>query len=416
MTLDIIAEISRYNAERENERLQMKYQRMRASAFAFMRGSCHFFYAQLPAEAVLHAGKSELPQTWACGDLHAENFGSYKGESKGERHLVYFDINDFDEAALAPCTWDALRLLTSLQVGTQALKLTPAERLALSQSFIDRYAAALREGKAFWLERDTASGPVGDLLDGMKDRKRSAFLDGRTKQEGTQRRLKIDGKKALAVSEAERADIESLMLEFAKSQARPGFFEVLDVGRRIAGTGSLGVPRYVILVAGKGSPDQNYLLDLKLAMPSSLLPHLHKYGPQPAWANEADRIVASQRSMQAVSPAFLQPLIWQGQAYVLRDLQPSEDRIALAPKSFAPGDTMGSLVQLTQTMAETLAWAQLRSSGRRGACAADALIEFGQGQDRWQAQLLQAAQASAAKLEQDAETFNLAYDAGAFAA
>ena len=32
---------------------------------------------------------------------------------------------------------------------------------------------------------------------------------------------------------------------------------MLDVARRIAGTGSLGVERYAILVEGKGSPDIN---------------------------------------------------------------------------------------------------------------------------------------------------------------
>jgi uncharacterized protein (DUF2252 family) len=416
MPLDLVEEISRYNAGRENERLQMKYQRMRASDFAFLRGSCHLFYAQMPSDAVLLGGKALLPQAWACGDLHVENFGSYKGDVQGGKRLVYFDINDFDESALTPCSWDVLRLLASIQVATQGLKLHPAELQALSRSFIDHYAGALREGRAFWIERETASGPVGQLLTDLQGRKRLAFLDGRTRLEGKQRRLKLDGKKALAVGEAEHAAVAALMAEFSKSQAKPEFFEVLDVGRRIAGTGSLGLPRYVLLVAGKGSPDENYLLDLKLALPSSLLPQLQGLTVQPDWASEAERIVATQRRMQAVSPAFLHAVQWQGQPYVLRDLQPSEDRIELAAATFKSDDKAAQLMPLMATMGELLAWAQLRSSGRRGACTADALIEFGRAQDQWQAPLLRAAEACVERLHLNAATFNQAYDSGAFAA
>ncbi|MCV2354814.1 DUF2252 domain-containing protein [Paucibacter sp. B2R-40] len=412
MALDVMEEISRYNAGRDPERLQMKYQRMRASDFAFLRGSCHLFYARLPSEAVLMGTKTALPQAWACGDLHAENFGSYKGENR----LFYFDINDFDEAALAPCSWDALRLLTSIRVGAQGLQLSPAERQALSQAFLDRYAGALREGRALWIERETASGPVDQLLSGLQGRKRLAFLDGRTRMVGKQRLLKLDGKKALTVSADERTAVDAFMRDFAKAQAKPEFFEVLDVGRRIAGTGSLGLPRYVLLVAGKGSPDENYLLDLKLAMPSSLLPHLQGRGPQPDWPSEAERIVATQRSMQAESPAFLQPVQWQGQPFVLRDLQPSEDRIAISADSFKAGEMAAKLAQLMGAMGELLAWAQLRSSGRRGACTADALIEFGRTQSQWQPQLLKAAEVCTEQLGRDAAAFNMAYDGGAFAA
>ncbi|NJK53097.1 MAG: DUF2252 family protein, partial [Leptolyngbyaceae cyanobacterium SU_3_3] len=68
------------------------------NAFVFLRGSCHLFYEDLPTDSRLDAA----PHTWICGDLHLQNFGSYKGDDR----LVYFDINDFDEAALAPCTWD----------------------------------------------------------------------------------------------------------------------------------------------------------------------------------------------------------------------------------------------------------------------------------------------------------------------
>lgn len=59
------------------------------------------------------------------------------------------------------------------------------------------------------------------------------------------------------------------------------FYDVLDVARRVAGTGSLGLDRFTILVRGKGSPDSNNMLDLKQSLPSSLLPRLKV--TQPKW-------------------------------------------------------------------------------------------------------------------------------------
>lgn len=102
---DTAARLAAYNRGRDPERLALKYAKMRQSPFIFLRGACHLFYDAIPPiDALIHA-----PLAWACGDLHFENFGSYKGDNR----LVYFDINDFDEAALArcnaarPCGWRA---------------------------------------------------------------------------------------------------------------------------------------------------------------------------------------------------------------------------------------------------------------------------------------------------------------------
>ncbi len=106
--MDVVERIRSYNAGRDPERLAMKYRRLRYSPFVFLRGTCQLFFDRLPNEPLL----SKAPLAWVCGDLHLENFGSYKGDNR----LVYFDINDFDDAALAPALWDPPRLLTSVVV------------------------------------------------------------------------------------------------------------------------------------------------------------------------------------------------------------------------------------------------------------------------------------------------------------
>jgi uncharacterized protein (DUF2252 family) len=142
-------------------------------------------------------------------------------------------------------------------------------------------------------------------------------------------------------------------------------------------------------------------------LPSSLIPHLNV--PQPKWKTEAHRVVALQRRMQAVSIAFLQPVLVDGRPYVLRALQPAEDRIALDRSRRASGE----LEQVIGTMGRIVAWAQLRSAGRDGSATADKLIQFGQ-RKKWKEQLLGAAHDCAVQVRKDAATYNAAWDDGEF--
>ena len=397
--MNVVREIQAFNTGREAEGLALKYRAMRASPYAFLRGTCHLFYQQLPRIGSLKSA----PLAWVCGDLHLQNFGSYKGDNR----LVYFDINDFDESALAPASWDLVRLLTSVWVSTGSREGSTSQSRELCRAFLDAYGSALSEGKSYWVERDTAQGLVREVLEGLRSRERGDFLDARTTRKGKQRRLLVDGKRALPVSPSQRTAVTNFMEAFAAKQPDPSFYKVMDVARRIAGTGSLGLQRYAILVKGKGSSDGNYLLDLKQATPSSLLPRLKN--AQPVWESEAHRVVALQRRLQAVAMAFLQPVSVHQQAFVLRGLQPSEDRIALDQ----PGLTVPQLTQTMGDMGRMVAWAHLRGAGRDGSAIADELIDFG-ARKKWKAALLELSQACAEQVGSDARTFNTAFDDQAF--
>ena len=95
---NILSRIQNFNQGRLPDILQLKYAAMAENAFRFYRGTCHLFYEDLCKVTDFPAS----PATWICGDMHIENFGSYKGDNR----LVYFDLNDFDEAILAPCLWE----------------------------------------------------------------------------------------------------------------------------------------------------------------------------------------------------------------------------------------------------------------------------------------------------------------------
>jgi uncharacterized protein (DUF2252 family) len=383
----IVDAIVNRNAGRDPERLAMKYTKMAQSPFIFLRGACDLFYDALPDTPLFRAA----PLAWCCGDLHFENFGSYKGDNR----QVYFDINDYDKAALAPASWDMIRLLTSIQCGADALQATPAEAVEVSQSCLDAYRDALASGKPLWLERETSNGLVHALLTDLQTRDRAAFLDKRTLLKSHRRQLKLDGVKALAASAEQKQRVTEFMARFAElqansqanSQTNPAFFQVLDIARRIAGTGSLGVERYVVLVEGKGSPDGNYLLDIKQALPSALAPHLARLGiAQPVWPDEASRVVSVQKRMQAVDHAFLQAVELAGQPCILKGLQASEDRVAIGEW----GKKLARLKEVVAAMGRILAWDQLRAAGRSGSAPADELIRFAHAAD-WSAEMLAAA-------------------------
>ena len=396
--MDVINEILAFNAGREQERLQLKFQKMRVDAFSFLRGTCHLFYNRLTEIKLVKSA----PIVWVCGDLHLENFGSYKGGNR----LAYFDLNDFDEAALAPASWDLVRILTSLIVGADSLSIRLPEAKKLCALFLNSYGSALSQGKAYWIENETAQGLIRDLLESLQSRQRARFIRTRTASQGPACALKIDGKKTLAVTEGQRAAVMAFMRRFAKTQPQPKFFQVLDVARRIAGTGTLGVQRYVILVEGKGSIGGHYLLDLKQSLGSCVAPHFESL--QPLWPSQAHRIVALQYRMQAMPVAMLQPVQFEGSAYVLRELQPTEDRVSLDRAQQNNED----LEMTIRAMGQMLAWAQLRSAGRSGSATADELIHFSQ-RKKWKEKLLAASQACAQQVNKDAAVFNRAFDSGA---
>lgn len=392
-----VALIIGHNKGREPERLAIKYGIMRASAFAFLRGTSHLFHKRLTEAGIAPDG----PPAWSSGDCHLENFGSYLGGNG----LAYFDLNDFDAAMLAPAPWDVLRLVVSLLIAPPALDLNRAEANDLGRQTFATWLARLKDGKARWIERRTAGGLIGQLLNGLRKRDPVAFLDSRSKLRAGVRALKIDGKKMLPLPEKEKARLRKWLLAVTEGEGPRGYFTLVDAARRIAGVASLGAPRYALLIEGTGSPDGNVLLDLKSAEPSAAAP----YSPckQPAWKSEAHRIVEVQTRCQAISPGFLRAVGYEGAPFVLRQLQPAEDRLDLAMASRRPDRFEDAM----HTMAELSAWAQLRASGRQGAADADALIAFG-GSSGLVKPLLETAHQMEEFVLADWKAFCVAYDAG----
>lgn len=399
--LSVPDRIRSYNADRNPRFVAYKYAAMRESAFRFFRGTSHLFNNDIPADSFIW----QAPLTWNVGDLHIENFGSFKANNR----VAYFDLNDFDESILAPNLADLARLTCSLFVSVSALQLNDAEVMQLVKTLIDTYASTLGKGYIRSLEQETATGIVGRFLRTVECRKRRAFLKSRLHYKKHTVRFRRRSARISPADSETRQRIETAVRVWAQTQPDPAFFEVLDMAHRLAGTGSLGIDRYILLVRGYGKRGKEYLLDLKQAVPSSLQSQL--CDAQPTWTSEAQRIVEVQKRIQAASPALLHPLTLPGgTSYVLRELQPVDDRIAL-------NDLIGKprkLLSVIATMGQLCGWGHLRASGRQGSAIADELIDFGQNHTRWQQPLIDYAHAYAQQVKADYEAYCDAYDQGFF--
>ncbi len=112
----VVARIAAANRGRDTDVLPRKFAALAESPFRFFRGTAHLFWddwRRAPPDC------DTGPRTWCCGDLHIENFGSFRGDNG----LAYFDINNFDEAASGPALADPLRCLTSIWLAAAGLGL-----------------------------------------------------------------------------------------------------------------------------------------------------------------------------------------------------------------------------------------------------------------------------------------------------
>jgi uncharacterized protein (DUF2252 family) len=389
------------NAGRDFDRLTLKLALLRKDPFAFFRGTNPLFLEFLPrGHALLRA-----PCILICGDLHLENFGAFKGDNR----LCYFDMNDFDEACLAPVTLDIVRFIASIKVAAHSLGLKPAQSRLLVRRFFKAYLHSIGDGKPRWVERSLAQGVFRALLRRAMKRTRRELLARFTKLKGGARRIRIDGIRALRIDDSELPRLRRLLAKFAVPGVGRPFFKLLDAARRIAGCGTLGLARYILLVRGRGSPDQNFALDLKFAAPSAVADWLAQ--PQPQWASEAARVVAIQRVMQAISPALLRAVRFEERYYVLKELQPSIDRLDLAQWRSKPR----RILQAVEGMGRVAAWAHLRGCGHYGAASSETLQAYA-ATKRWPDSVDRLAARAALRIHHAWQTYCRDFDSGAIAA
>ena len=373
---DVTAAIVAFNQDRQARFLPYKYTLMASSPFRFYRGSCHLFYQDLVAAQTWQ----DPTRAWICGDLHVENFGTYRGRNR----LVYFDLNDFDEAVLAPVTWEISRFIGSVYLLGHQLNINTAELTLIAFSLMESYLQAINMGKAFILERQHSSGILKTLMHAANTTNSRAFYQARIAPKSKrQPTLLTNDKKYFAIQPAAFkqeliAAFEQHLNQYADDL---GQFKVCDAVIRVAGTGSIGLKRYMFLVYHH-QQQQLLFFDIKQAKPSSLKPYLSL--PQPTWVSEAERIHTIQHDCAYMLPAWYSSFQFQGDDYIVKETQPEENKMNFALCQGKPK----KLWHACHDMVRLMAYAQLRSSARGLTNSSDELQAYANDHAAWQLHLI----------------------------
>ena len=127
--------------------LKFKHQEMACAAFPFLRAT---FYRWVQVWPEICDEIVKAPHVIAVGDLHVENFGTWRD---AEGRLIW-GVNDFDEAAVMPYTNDLVRLATSALLAIEEGKLALKGKAACD-AILEGYESCLEPpGNPFVLEED----------------------------------------------------------------------------------------------------------------------------------------------------------------------------------------------------------------------------------------------------------------------
>jgi hypothetical protein len=267
--------------------LQRKHAAMAASLFPFLRAT---FYRWVELWAKILPQEQRAPKVLAVGDLHVENFGTWRDL---EGRLVW-GINDFDEASDLPYTMDLVRLSASAHIAIReaGLQIGPEEAC---DAILAGYKNGIRTGgRPFVLAEDHSW--LRSMVSGVL-------------RDPTQYWAKLHGLRTWRgrVPNSVRRGLERLLPESGLEYR---------IAHRIAGLGSLGRERYVAIATYRGA---RVAREAKALAPSACI-----------WASKgtrSERIRYQEildRSVRAVDP-FVR---LQGR-WIVRRLAPDCSRVEL---------------------------------------------------------------------------------------
>jgi uncharacterized protein (DUF2252 family) len=340
-------------ADRQQDLLPIRYGRMAASPFAFLRGAAAVMAADLAPSLVTGL------RVQAIGDAHISNFGVF---ATPERRLV-FDVNDFDETLPAPWEWDVKRFVASVAVAARENGSGRKASAAAAERAAAAYRAALRDLAARpTLETWYAHLDVADLVQLEASRKRR----GRDEKALAKIRLRtsaqvagklterVDGKLRFKSLPPLVSPLRDLVGDDEADQARDlilrayagyrtslaperrqllGRFHLVDVAHKVVGVGSVGTRCLVGLFIGHNDDDV-LVLQFKEATRSVLEP----YAGRSQYRQSGARVVNGQRLVQVASDVFLgYNALDEGRHYYwrqLRDMKASAEIATLGQKQF----------------------------------------------------------------------------------
>ena len=307
-----IAVLERSNEDRLEDLIPIRYSRMLASPFSFLRGS-----AALMADDLSRTPSSGI-YVQACGDCHLLNFGAY---ATPERKLV-FDINDFDETLPAPWEWDIKRLATSFVVAAEDNQLSKASAQRIAKTCVQSYRENMRAySKQSPLEVWYGHLDLAKFAKEAPNKTTKLYRESLIKKAEKQVAeylfpkitTEINGDKRLIdnppliyhlddqwMDKMARPAVESYRASLSHDRkVLLDRYQLKDIVVKVVGIGSVGTRCFVALfMTPDGDP---LLLQIKEARNSVLEP----YAGKSEYEKHGERVVVGQRLTQSSSDVFL---------------------------------------------------------------------------------------------------------------
>jgi len=281
------------------EGLREKRLEMAAGPFPFLRAT-YWRWAETIREIAPEV--MEAPSVLAVGDIHLENFGTWRD---AEGRLIW-GVNDHDEAATMPYALDLLRLVTS------ALLAGKPDAAAVAKPVLAGYRRGLDAPQPFVLDRDLAWLRKAVVV---PERERKSFWD------------KLE-RKRLRFEERPRSERPNLWPRYREAlrKAMPADAEEPLIWYRSAGLGSLGRPRWVAQALWRG--------DWVIREAKGMVPS--------AWSRVDRRTTRAIRSLELATGRFRapDPLLSLADGIAIRRLSPNNRKInAESPARSVSADT-----------------------------------------------------------------------------
>jgi hypothetical protein len=267
--------------------LRLKHARMAEGPFPFLRATFYRWMQVWPKVCPALAG---APKVLAVGDLHVENFGTWRDI---EGRLVW-GVNDLDEAYVLPYTLDLVRLATSARLAVAANHLALDCKDACD-AILEGYTKTLRDGG--W--------PVvlGEQHHWLRDLAQSSLRDP----------FLFWGK--MASLPTYRGDVPKGALKAIESLL-PERGLYYRVAHRVAGLGSLGRQRFVAIADWRGG---KIAREAKVLVPSACV-----------WANGEGPQKLLYEEVLAKAVRCPDPFVHLRGRWVVRRLAPDCSRVELA--------------------------------------------------------------------------------------
>lgn len=209
-----------------------KHQKMADGAFQFLRGTywrwAETFYDVCPE-------LKGAPQVLAVGDIHVENFGTWRD---ADGRLVW-GVNDFDEAAQMPYPIDLVRLAASALLA----QVPGIKREAICHSILAGYRVGIENPQPFVLDRmHKALRRVAIVSDAQRKEFWAKFDPVQIEA----KRKKAEAKHEVPPKRPKVRPVLAMRPRYRKAleRAKPAAEVQFDYYERTAGTGSLGRRRY----------------------------------------------------------------------------------------------------------------------------------------------------------------------------